>query len=205
MMSSSKSPACRPISAAQLAEARLRDPFAVLGPHDTGSGRIVRAFLPGAREVEVVARSDGHRIGALLPSQPPGLFVGRVESARGLPPAHHLARRGAGNRRPLFLHPAPAVGQRLVPVQRRPLVRNGVHARRRADDDRRRERRAFCRLGAERAARCRWSAISIPGTRAAIRCGCGFLPACGNCLCRGWNRARAISTPSSAPTGIASR
>ena len=58
----------------------LRDPFSTLGPHDTGSGRIIRAFLPGAREVEVVARDDGHRIGTLLPSQPHGLFVGRVES-----------------------------------------------------------------------------------------------------------------------------
>ena len=40
--------------------ARLRDPFAVLGPHDTAAGRIVRAFLPGALEVEVLARAGGN-------------------------------------------------------------------------------------------------------------------------------------------------
>ena len=73
-------PGLLPEIAAQLAEGKLRDPFAALGPHETGAGRIVRAFLPGARDVEVLARSDGHRIGTLLPSQPHGLFVGRVES-----------------------------------------------------------------------------------------------------------------------------
>ena len=36
-----------------LANGTLRDPFGVLGPHDTSAGRIVRAFLPGATEVEV--------------------------------------------------------------------------------------------------------------------------------------------------------
>jgi len=73
-------PGLAPEIAQQLAEGRLNDPFAMLGPHETGSGRIIRAFLPGARDVEVVARSDGHRLGTLLPSQPDGLFVGRVES-----------------------------------------------------------------------------------------------------------------------------
>jgi len=73
-------PGIAPEIAAKLADGRLDDPFAVLGPHEAGSGRMIRAFLPGAREVEVVARSDGHRLGTLLPSQPHGLFVGRVES-----------------------------------------------------------------------------------------------------------------------------
>jgi 1,4-alpha-glucan branching enzyme len=73
-------PGLAPGIAAHIADGTLRDPFAAFGPHDTGSGRVIRAFLPGAREVEVVARDDGHRIGTLLPSQPDGLFVGRVES-----------------------------------------------------------------------------------------------------------------------------
>ena len=73
-------PGLAPEIAPKLAEGRLNDPFAVLGPHETGSGRIIRAFLPGARDVEVVARGDGHRLGTLLPSQPHGLFVGRVDS-----------------------------------------------------------------------------------------------------------------------------
>ncbi len=73
-------PGLSPDVAAQLADGRLNDPFSVLGPHDTGSGPIVRTFLPGARDVEVIARSDGRRIGTLMPSQPNGLFVGRVDS-----------------------------------------------------------------------------------------------------------------------------
>jgi 1,4-alpha-glucan branching enzyme len=60
-------PGLSPEIAAQLADGRLTDPFSTLGPHDTGSGRIIRAFLPGAHEVEVVARSDGHRIGCASP------------------------------------------------------------------------------------------------------------------------------------------
>ena len=37
----------------RLPMARLRDPFGVLGPHDTSAGRIVRAFPAGAMAVEV--------------------------------------------------------------------------------------------------------------------------------------------------------
>ena len=40
------------------------DPFAVLGPHDTADGRVIRAFLPGAVKVEVLWRSDGASAGA---------------------------------------------------------------------------------------------------------------------------------------------
>ena len=67
--------------AEDLADGRLRDPFAVLGPHDSAAGRIVRAFLPGALEVEVLARGDRHSLGRLAPTSPHGLFVGRIESA----------------------------------------------------------------------------------------------------------------------------
>ena len=35
------------------------NPFAALGPHDTRAGRITRAFLPSATEVELLRRSDG--------------------------------------------------------------------------------------------------------------------------------------------------
>jgi 1,4-alpha-glucan branching enzyme len=63
-----------------LANGTLRDPFAVLGPHDTSVGRIVRGFLPGARDVEVCSRSDKHALGRLLPAAPHGLFVGSVST-----------------------------------------------------------------------------------------------------------------------------
>ena len=52
-------PACRKVWPRRSPNGTLRDPFAVLGPHDTGMGRVVRAFLPGALEVEVLARAGG--------------------------------------------------------------------------------------------------------------------------------------------------
>ncbi len=63
-----------------LAAGGLGDPFAALGPFDTAAGRIVRAFLPGALEVEVLARSTGAPLARLSPMLPQGLFAGRVGS-----------------------------------------------------------------------------------------------------------------------------
>ena len=73
-------PGITPDTARELNEARLRDPFAVLGPRETASGRIIYTFLPGAKGVEVLARHDGHLIGTLAPRDPSGLFAGHVES-----------------------------------------------------------------------------------------------------------------------------
>jgi 1,4-alpha-glucan branching enzyme len=64
-----------------LANGTLGDPFGVLGPHDTPMGLVVRTFLPGAAAVEVLARRGGTSLGRLAPVAPPGLFVGRVDSA----------------------------------------------------------------------------------------------------------------------------
>jgi 1,4-alpha-glucan branching enzyme len=55
------------------------DPFAVLGPHDTLAGRIIRTFQPGAVQVEVLTRDGDHSLGMLAPVAPPGLFVGRID------------------------------------------------------------------------------------------------------------------------------
>ena len=63
-----------------LAAGTLGDPFAVLGPRDAGMGREIRAFLPGALEVEVLARKTSEPLGRLAPTMPQGLFVGRVSS-----------------------------------------------------------------------------------------------------------------------------
>jgi 1,4-alpha-glucan branching enzyme len=65
-----------------LAFGTLGDPFAVLGPHDTATGRIVRAFLPGAQGVEVLARAGDKLLGRLAPTMPHGLFEGRVSSSQ---------------------------------------------------------------------------------------------------------------------------
>jgi len=67
--------------AADIAAGRLADPFAVLGPHDTPAGRLVRVFLPGARAVRVVARSDGAQLGILVPEGNDGLFSGLLDAA----------------------------------------------------------------------------------------------------------------------------
>ncbi|HET6182522.1 MAG TPA: 1,4-alpha-glucan branching protein GlgB [Acetobacteraceae bacterium] len=64
-----------------LANGRLGDPFAVLGSHDTPEGRVIRAFLPGAERVEVIAREHGHHLAELAPAEPAGLFAARIASA----------------------------------------------------------------------------------------------------------------------------
>lgn len=61
-------------SARALALGEHDDPFAVLGPHDTAEGRIIRTFLPGAVKVEVLRRSDGAVLVSLDPSHESGFF-----------------------------------------------------------------------------------------------------------------------------------
>jgi 1,4-alpha-glucan branching enzyme len=64
--------------AESLAHGRHGDPFKVLGPRDTSTGRVIRAFLPGAQDVEVLRRSDRAVLGRLAPQQPDGFFEGAV-------------------------------------------------------------------------------------------------------------------------------
>ena len=56
------------------------DPFSFLGMHQSEGGTVVRAFLPGARAVEIVSR-DGDAIGALERIHPDGLFAGPVRQS----------------------------------------------------------------------------------------------------------------------------
>jgi 1,4-alpha-glucan branching enzyme len=67
--------------AQSLAEGRHGDPFHALGPHDGTEGRTIRAFLPGARGVEVLHRSDRRSLGRLNQGEVLGLFSGRVSDA----------------------------------------------------------------------------------------------------------------------------
>ncbi len=68
-----------PQGAAQaLAAGRCGDPFALLGPHDDGHGRLIRAYLPGAEAVEVLDQAGGERLASLQPIQIDGLFAARV-------------------------------------------------------------------------------------------------------------------------------
>ncbi|WP_118181521.1 1,4-alpha-glucan branching protein GlgB [Paraburkholderia phosphatilytica] len=70
-----------PLEMDALAEARHPDPFSLLGMHDTASGTVVRALLPNARGVQVVARHDGRVLGQLSEIRHGGLFAGSVDEA----------------------------------------------------------------------------------------------------------------------------
>src|SRR4051794_29714462 len=64
-----------------LLEGRLNDAFAVLGPHQTPKGYIVRAFLPGALSVEARI-TDGALIAPLAASLThSGVFTGLLPDA----------------------------------------------------------------------------------------------------------------------------
>jgi 1,4-alpha-glucan branching enzyme len=64
-----------------LLRGRLADPFAILGPHDTAHGRVIRVFLPGAESVDVLAR-NGELLGQLTRVRD-GLFCGPVAPGEG--------------------------------------------------------------------------------------------------------------------------
>jgi 1,4-alpha-glucan branching enzyme len=61
-----------------LAHGRHGDPFKVLGPRDTSSGRAIAAFLPGAQGVDVLRRGDRAVVGELEPATPDGFFEGTI-------------------------------------------------------------------------------------------------------------------------------
>jgi len=63
---------------------RMGDPFSVLGPHEAvATGRVIRAFLPGARSVVALDRSSREELCRLHETAVPGLFVGRPGSNAG--------------------------------------------------------------------------------------------------------------------------
>jgi len=70
-----------PLAAAALARGEVGDPFSVLGPHHCQAGDVVRAFLPGALSVRVLARESGAELGTLHAEGTDGLFSGMVQSA----------------------------------------------------------------------------------------------------------------------------
>ncbi len=67
--------ALHPDAIAALVEARHGDPFALLGPHETAGGRVLRALLPGASAVSAVTRQG---VSPLAQIHPAGLFEGPV-------------------------------------------------------------------------------------------------------------------------------
>ncbi len=63
---------------AALVEGHNGDPFAVLGPHATVNGFIVRALQPGARQVEIFSRASGEKLAVMAQAHPAGLFVANL-------------------------------------------------------------------------------------------------------------------------------
>ncbi|MBT2339360.1 MULTISPECIES: 1,4-alpha-glucan branching protein GlgB [Pseudomonas] len=76
-----------------LVRAEHHDPFSILGPHGDGAGgQFIRAYLPGALSVHVLARDGGEELGELQLTETPGLFVGHFDRAQ----AYLLRTRWAG-------------------------------------------------------------------------------------------------------------
>jgi 1,4-alpha-glucan branching enzyme len=67
-----------PAAVEALIAGRHADPFAILGPHLTAGGRVVRALLPGAVAVQVIDRVDGTVLATLTSTDDNGLFTGGV-------------------------------------------------------------------------------------------------------------------------------
>src|SRR3546814_6030713 len=65
---------------ASLVDGHCGNPFALLGPQADPDGKhtIIRAYLPQAERVEVIARNDDTQLAELSTPQSPGLFVGRI-------------------------------------------------------------------------------------------------------------------------------
>jgi 1,4-alpha-glucan branching enzyme len=74
-----------------IAQARHGDPFAVLGPHALAGGTAIRAFVPDAASIEVLARESGLPIGALTRVHQAGFWSGIVEAGE---PYRLRIRRG---------------------------------------------------------------------------------------------------------------
>ena len=71
-------PATDPRLHAALIRSDLADPFALLGPHADGDGIIIRAFLPGANAVSVLARDGGKILARMQCPDDDGLFLARL-------------------------------------------------------------------------------------------------------------------------------
>ena len=67
-----------------ICSARHGDPFSVLGPHAQAGGMSIRAFLPGARLVEVLDTGSGLLLGTLEKCHADGFFEGVPHAPPGL-------------------------------------------------------------------------------------------------------------------------
>jgi 1,4-alpha-glucan branching enzyme len=104
-----------------IVEGRHADPFAVLGIHEADGGIVVRAFVPGAASVDVVAR-DGARSHRSRAGTTP-------DFSRGVIPRRTAYRLRAANQRDAWLVDDPyAYGPVLGPPDDW-LIGEGTHAK----------------------------------------------------------------------------
>lgn len=71
------------VDAQALVRAEHSNPFAILGPHGEGEGRVVRTYQPNALGVELLDGESGEVLCQMDQPQVPGLFVGRLPPERG--------------------------------------------------------------------------------------------------------------------------
>ena len=166
-----------------LANGTLGDPFAVLGPHDTATGRIVRAFLPGAQAVEVLARDGGTVARAARADRAARAVRGPREQRTSLICCASPGR--ARCRRPRIPIPSARCWANSICIcsTKGGISNSPSHLGANVATI---DGVAACgsRSGRRMRARYRWSVISIPGIRGATRCGCAIRPACGSCSSR---------------------
>jgi 1,4-alpha-glucan branching enzyme len=77
-MSDTPAGAPDPSDIAAVAAGRHGDPFAVLGPHRVADGCALRAFVPHARDVSVLARADGRLLAKLALADEAGFWCGVI-------------------------------------------------------------------------------------------------------------------------------
>jgi len=113
-----------PDDIAAIAAARCGDPFAVLGPHETPDGLVIRAFVPGAAALWAETRT-GQEIATLAPVGADGFFEARIAGVSKAFPYRLKARGALGEW--IFLDPY-AFGPVLGPLDDHLLV-EGAHKR----------------------------------------------------------------------------
>ncbi len=112
---------------AEIVSARHSDPFAVLGPHEYDGVQVIRAFVPGAETVEVIAddtQGRGAIVAALALRDPAGLFEG------ALPPGSrvgHYRLRAANTGGTWEFHDPYAFGPVLGPLDDHLLLEGSHH------------------------------------------------------------------------------
>ena len=131
--------------------ARSGDPFAVLGPHQTPDGWVIRVFAPDAVRVRALTR-DSSKVIAELPRRKDDFFEALIPSAKERPLYRVEVETADGTSSYIDSY---AFGPALGPLDDY-LLREGSHRQlyrrlgRPTHPARRRGRRAFCAVGSER-------------------------------------------------------